>query len=126
MDRKRWNQARLAKESGLTPAYISFLMTGIDPKSGKPPNPSRKTLKKLGKAIMVDPDKLEAILEGTGYEPVNIEYDETSRALIRVINKLLEDMYPDPVERSLKFMEYLRGIEQDTGESFEFLTINNS
>ena len=51
LEKKRWRQATLAKEAGISKAYISLLLSDDDKKRIK--NPTFETMKKIANALGV-------------------------------------------------------------------------
>lgn len=58
------NMQEFADKAGLSKAYISILERNYNPRSGKPPIPSLKTIKAVANAVGMDFNDVIAALDG--------------------------------------------------------------
>ena len=118
MDKKGWNNSRLAQEAGLSPPYIGFILKGKDPRNNKPPAVSLDTVIALSDALGID--ELSIMIAYQGMDPdkegvkrpksESAKKDERYDKLLKAVSQHFTELYPDENERTQKLIELMTKI----------------
>lgn len=110
---------QLAKQSGISYAYLNYLIHGEDPKTGRPPSPSIDKLLAISKALNVPIMSLITAYQGKNPDIVNSSsdtevYKEATRGFIQALPEeeafaLLDRMPPEVLRKRLERMEKGQG-----------------
>lgn len=111
---KGWNQADLARESKLSPAYVGFILKGETAREKKPPNVSVDVIISLSEALDVPEAALLAVYKGKAIEDISTlqtsfkQKDFRYERILLKYSELLKEVYPDENTRTKKIIEILQ------------------